>query len=101
MTQRTKIIKHLRDFGSISPLEARAVYGIERLASRIDELRQSGHSITSNFKKDAMGKKYVEYRPTTALPSEPYVDPAAYLGSRAAQAFIAEVVAPIPYNPSN
>ena len=98
MTQRTKIIKHLRNFGSISPLEARAVYGIERLASRIDELRQNGHAITTVIKHDAMGKKYAEYRSVTAPAAVPYVDPAAYLGDSAAQAFIAEHNAPIPYN---
>lgn len=61
MSQREVIVKHLQDYGSISPLEARHVYGIERLASRIDELRQSGHSIETRTKKDARGKRYAEY----------------------------------------
>lgn len=62
MTQRETIVEHLDKFGSISPLEARHVYGIERLASRIDELRQAGAAITSTIKRDARGKRYAEYR---------------------------------------
>lgn len=61
MSQCEIIVNHLQKFGSISPLEARHVYGIERLASRVDELRQSGHSIVTRTKKDARGKRYAEY----------------------------------------
>lgn len=61
MTQVQTIVQHLQKAGSISPLEARHVYGIERLASRIDELRQSGHSIVTRIKRDARGKRYAEY----------------------------------------
>src|SRR5579883_1456594 len=53
MTQKEQVLKHLEDYGSISPLEARHVYGIERLASRVDELRQEGHPIQTVMKKDA------------------------------------------------
>lgn len=62
MCQKQTILKHLRDMGTISPLEARHVYGIERLASRIDELRQEGYRITTSMKRDPMGKRYAEYR---------------------------------------
>lgn len=62
MNQRDTIVSHLQRLGSISPLEARHVYGIERLASRIDELRQNGHSIETNIKFDARGRRYAEYR---------------------------------------
>jgi hypothetical protein len=61
MTQRETILNHLQKYGSISPLEARHVYGIERLASRVDELRQSGFKLTTSIKKDAKGKRYAEY----------------------------------------
>lgn len=61
MTQRDQVIEHLNKYGSISPLEARHVYGIERLASRIDELKKSGFQITTTGKKDAKGKRYAEY----------------------------------------
>ncbi|MCA2979348.1 MAG: hypothetical protein INH37_13755 [Myxococcaceae bacterium] len=62
MCQKLTILKHLREVGTISPLEARHVYGIERLASRIDELRQEGYRISTAMKRDPMGKRYAEYR---------------------------------------
>lgn len=62
MCQKQTILKHLRDMGTISPLEARHVYGIERLAARIAEMRQEGYRITAVLKRDPMGKRYAEYR---------------------------------------
>jgi hypothetical protein len=62
MNQREVILKHLRDYGSISPLEARHVYGIERLASRIEELKRDDVPVVTHMKKDAKGKRYAEYR---------------------------------------
>lgn len=61
MSQRDQIIKHLKDFGSISPLEAGHVYGIARLASRVDELRQAGYRIVTHMKQDAKGRRYASY----------------------------------------
>lgn len=61
MSQRETILRHLRDYGSISPLEARHVYGIERLASRIEELKRDDINIVTTMKKDARGKRYAEY----------------------------------------
>lgn len=52
---------HLCERGSISQLEAEALYRIKRVASRIDELRKIGLKITSEFKKDLTGKRYVRY----------------------------------------
>lgn len=42
MTQSERIIRHLRDYGSISSMEAVQEYGIMRLASRISDLRRAG-----------------------------------------------------------
>lgn len=42
MTQSEKILRHLRDYGSISSMEAMQEYGIMRLASRISDLKKSG-----------------------------------------------------------
>ena len=59
---QTRLVKdHLDKFGTISPLEARHVYGIERLASRVDELRRDGVKIFTRIKLDARGKRYAEY----------------------------------------
>ena len=42
MTQSERIIRHLRDCGSISSMEAMQEYGIMRLASRISDLKKTG-----------------------------------------------------------
>lgn len=42
MTQSERIIRHLRDYGSISSMEAVQEYGIMRLASRISDLKKAG-----------------------------------------------------------
>ena len=61
MTQNEQLIQHLNTYGSVSPLEARHVYQIERLAARINELRKLGIDIVTRLKKDANGKRYAEY----------------------------------------
>lgn len=45
MTQNERILKYLADFGGITSLEAMSDLGILRLASRVHELRVSGHDI--------------------------------------------------------
>lgn len=45
MTQNERILRHLRDYGSITQLEAMQEYGIMRLASRISDLRRMGYKI--------------------------------------------------------
>lgn len=42
MNQCERIIRHLKDYGSISSLEAMQEYGIMRLASRISDLKKAG-----------------------------------------------------------
>lgn len=42
MTQSERIVRHLRDFGSITSLEAMQDYGIMRLASRVSDLKKTG-----------------------------------------------------------
>lgn len=51
ITQCDMILRHLRDYGSITSLEAITEYGILRLASRINDLKRSGHNIMSETKK--------------------------------------------------
>lgn len=45
MTQCERIRKYLKDFGSITQLQALSDLGIMRLASRISEMRQNGEAI--------------------------------------------------------
>ena len=42
MTQKERILRHLKDYGSITPVEAVKEYGIYRLAARISDLRRDG-----------------------------------------------------------
>ena len=52
MTQKTQkelIIDHLRNFGTLEPLEALREYGIYRLGARISELRSQGFQISKEM----------------------------------------------------
>ena len=51
VTQCDRILRHLKDYGSITSLEAISEYGIYRLASRITDLKRRGYSIISETKK--------------------------------------------------
>lgn len=53
MTQCERIMRHLKDYGSITSLEAVTEYGIMRLASRINDLKSQGIGIVS---ETVMGK---------------------------------------------
>lgn len=50
ITQNDRILRHLKDYGSISSLEAITEYGILRLASRISDLKGQGINIVSETK---------------------------------------------------
>lgn len=50
-TQCQRIIRHLKDFGSISSLEAMSEYGIMRLASRITDLKRQGYCFSVTMVK--------------------------------------------------
>ncbi len=45
MTQTDRVLRHLQDYGSITPVEAMAEYGIMRLGARIWDLKRQGHVI--------------------------------------------------------
>ena len=61
MTQVDQVRRHLEAGKSITPASAMAVYGIFRLASCIEDLRNSGMEIDTVMKADEMGKQYGEY----------------------------------------
>ena len=57
-----KVRDYLHDRGRISPAEARIVFGIERLAPRINELRHEyGERINTVRATDQDGKTYTRY----------------------------------------
>ena len=45
MTQCDKILRHLKDVGSITPVDALRDYGCMRLGARIWDLKRMGHHI--------------------------------------------------------
>ena len=62
MSQKELILKHLRQHKSITPLEALKEYRCFRLAARIKDLRDSGHSILTTRQDSQTGSKFAEYR---------------------------------------
>lgn len=65
MTQCEFILRHFKDYGSITSLEAMQEYGIMRLASRISDLRKMGYNIevVTETGKNRYGEKtsYARY----------------------------------------
>ena len=49
LNQKQKVLRHLKNYGSITPLEAFNDYAIMRLASRICELKDEGHNIKTEM----------------------------------------------------
>jgi hypothetical protein len=49
LNQKQKVLRHLKRYGSITPLEAFNDYAIMRLTSRICELKDEGHNIKSEL----------------------------------------------------
>jgi hypothetical protein len=66
MTQLQLILAHIDTYGSITPFEAFAEYGITKLATRVSELRRQGRQIIKVFEegRNRFGQKvhYVRYR---------------------------------------
>lgn len=57
-------------YNTLSVAQARARFGIQNVAARVDELRQEGHCIYTNTKRRADGSKVSVYRlgtPTKAM----------------------------------
>ena len=47
LTQCDRVLRHMKDYGSITALEAMGEYGIMRLASRISDLKGQGYPIVA------------------------------------------------------
>lgn len=62
--QRATLLRHLTQYGQISTLEARGLYGIMSPACRVLELRRAGHRIdTVRFRApDANGQMHTQAR---------------------------------------
>lgn len=58
MTQAQKVLEYIRQFGSITQLEALRDLGVMRLASRVSDLRKQGYNIVG--KREAVENRYEE-----------------------------------------
>lgn len=58
MTQSQKVLEYIRQFGSITQLEALRDLGVMRLASRVSDLRKQGYNIVG--KRVAVTNRYEE-----------------------------------------
>lgn len=66
VTQSERILRHMRDFGSITTWDAFVDYGCARLSARIKDLRDAGHGIQADWesRKNRYGEtvNYKRYR---------------------------------------
>lgn len=61
--QTADVLTHLKQHGTITPLESLYGYGIMRLGARVLELRRAGYVITTE--REVSGEKsYARYRIT-------------------------------------
>lgn len=65
MTQNQQILEHLKEHGSITPLQALNQYGCMRLGARIYDLKACGHDIRktmeSHTNNQGQEKRYARY----------------------------------------
>jgi hypothetical protein len=65
MTQHERILDYMREFGSITPIEAFRDLGITKLATRVGELKRLGFTINQEaiHTKNRYGEKtsYMSY----------------------------------------
>jgi len=61
VTQVSQLKEYLGAYPYVTQLIAKQVMGIERLASRIHDLKKLGHIVDRSFCKDFSGKRYVRY----------------------------------------
>lgn len=61
-TQTAQIKKHLHEVGSISGIEASALYKCRSLPRRICDLKEQGLAIDAKWQRDITGQRYVRYR---------------------------------------
>lgn len=66
LTQCDRVLKYMRDFGTITPLQVLGDLGVMRLGARIWDLRREGHKIKRRMvsAKNRYGESvsFAEYR---------------------------------------
>ena len=61
ITQEYKVLRHMREFGSITPIQAFKTYEITRLAAKVFELRRKGYNIVTTQETSRNGATYARY----------------------------------------
>ena len=65
MTQRERVIRYIKDFGSITSFQAYTDLGITQLGARIFELKQEGYNFKTQSKKSknryGESVRFIEY----------------------------------------
>ena len=56
------ILQHLETTGTITGVEAHAIHKCRSLTRRITDLRAAGYDISSHWKRDITGQRYVRYQ---------------------------------------
>ena len=59
--QTAAILKHLVDVGTITNVEAQAIYKSRSLTKRISEIRKAGYDVKSEWRRDNTNQRYVRY----------------------------------------
>ena len=59
--QTQQILNHLKTVGSISNVEAQALYRCRALPRRIADIKAAGFQINRILKTDATGQRYARY----------------------------------------
>ena len=62
MTQNQQILSHLKTGKDITPLQALGLYGVYRLAARINDLRKQNVPIETVIRTDGQGRTYASYK---------------------------------------
>ncbi|WP_322996987.1 helix-turn-helix domain-containing protein [Castellaniella sp.] len=70
-SQLTLLIEHLKKKGSISGIEAAALFRIRSLSRRINDLEARGHRIERVQAEDTTGQRYVRYYLVPSSESRP------------------------------
>jgi len=60
-TQKEMLKTHFEHTGSISNIEAQAVYKIRALPRRISDLKEEGYVFNHEWKTDLTGQRYMRY----------------------------------------
>lgn len=61
MSQKKLVLNYLQSFGPITPLKANSEFGVWRLASVINRLRNDGHNILTLTRRTYSGRQFAEY----------------------------------------